>query len=199
MFTINDNYNNEELKTSGAIRKSGVYTMKCTRAKIYKSANTSSESLGLTFEDKDGQKAWFNVWYKNKAGEDVEFATRHINHLLALCKITKDNLNWDKDGNVVSLINKYVGIIIEVNKGLDYNDNSKEVYEYKLQGFYDYNTNKTIKELRDNAPAVIVNKMIEKYKNAEEVVLNNNNSSNNNNANDLGMNATFNNDDDLPF
>ena len=42
MFTINDDYNNEELKTSGAIRKSGVYTMKCTRAKIYKSSNTVS-------------------------------------------------------------------------------------------------------------------------------------------------------------
>lgn len=195
MFTINDDYNNEELNFGGAIRKSGVYMMKCTRAKIFKSANSSSEALGLTFEDKDEQKAWFNIWYKNKNGEDVKFATRHINHLLALCKITKDNLNWDKDGNVVSLINKYVGVIVEVGKGLDYNDNSKEVYEYKFQGFYDYNTNKTIKELRDNAPAVIVNKMIEKYKGSEEVVLNNSNSSSKHN--DMGMTETF--DSDLPF
>ena len=59
--------------------------------------------------------------------------------------------------------------------------------------------NRTVKELRDNAPAVIVNKYVEKYQNAEEVVLNNNAGSNNNNTNDLGMGATFNNDDELPF
>ena len=181
------------------IRKSGVYTMKCTRAKIYKSANTSAESLGLTFEDKDGQKAWFSIWYKNKDGEDVEFATRHINHLLSLCDINKNNMNWDKEGNIVSLKDKFVGVIVEVNKGTDYKDNSKEVYEYTLQGFYDYKTNQTVKEKRDNAPAVIVNKCIERYQNAPEVVLNNNAGSNNNNANDLGMGATFNNDDELPF
>lgn len=198
MFTINDDYNKEELKMGSPIRKSGVYTMKCTRAKIYKSANTSAESLGLTFEDKDGQKAWFNVWYKNKNGEDVEFATRHINHLLSLCDINKNNMNWDKEGNIVSLKDKFVGVIVEVNKGTDYKDNSKEVYEYTLQGFYDYKTNQTVKEKRDNAPAVIVNKCIERYQNAQEVVLNNNTGSNNN-TNDLGMNATFNNDDDLPF
>ncbi|MDU1036972.1 MAG: hypothetical protein E7A30_12555, partial [Staphylococcus sp.] len=91
MFTVNDNYNNEEVKISGAIRKSGVYTMKCTRAKIFKSPDTNAESLGLTFEDKDGQKAWFSIWYKNKDGEDVEFATRHVNHLLALCDININN------------------------------------------------------------------------------------------------------------
>lgn len=199
MFTINDDYNNEELNFGSAIRKSGVYVMKCTRAKIYKSANTSSESLGLTFEDKDGQKAWFNIWYKNKNGEDVKFATRHINHLLTLCNINIDNMNWDKDGNIISLIGKFVGIILEVNKGTDYNDSSKEVYEYRLQGFYDYKTNLTVKEKRDNVPAVIVNKYVEKYQNAEEVILNNNNSTSNNNTNDLGMGATFNNDDELPF
>lgn len=198
MFTINDDYNKEELKMGSPIRKSGVYTMKCTRAKIYKSANTSAESLGLTFEDKDGQKAWFSIWYKNKDGEDVEFATRHINHLLSLCDINKNNMNWDKEGNIVSLKDKFVGVIVEVNKGTDYKDNSKEVYEYTLQGFYDYKTNQTVKEKRDNAPAVIVNKCIERYQNAQEVVLNNNTGSNNN-TNDLGMNATFNNDDDLPF
>lgn len=199
MFTINDDYNNEELNTSKAIRKSGVYTMKCTRANIYKSTDTSAESLGLTFEDKNEQKAWFSIWYKNKNGEDVEFSTRHINHLLALCGINKNNLNWDKDGNIVSLIGKFVGIILEVNKGTDYKDKTKEVYEYRLQGFYDYKTNQTIKEKRDNAPAVIVNKYVEKYQNAEEITLNNNNGTSNNNANDLGMGATFNNDDELPF
>lgn len=199
MFTINDDYNNEELNTSKAIRKSGVYTMKCTRAKIYKSKDTNAESLGLTFEDKNEQKAWFSIWYKNKDGEDVEFATRHVNHLLALCGINKNNMNWDKDGNIVSLIDKFVGIILEVGKGTDYKDSTKEVYEYRLQGFYDYKTNKTIKELRDNAPAVILNKYIEKYQNAQEVVLNNNNSSNNNNSNDLGMDATLNNYNELPF
>lgn len=199
MFTINDDYNNEELNTSIAIRKSGVYTMKCTRAKIYKSKDTNSESLSLTFEDKNEQKSWFSIWYKSKDGEDVEFATRHINHLLALCGVNKDNMNWDKDGNIISLIGKFVGVILEVSKGTDYKDSTKEVYEYRLQGFYDYKTNKTIKEKRDNTPAVIVNKYIEKYQNAQEVVLNNNNSSNNNNSNDLGMDATFNNNDDLPF
>lgn len=199
MFTINDDYNKEELKMGSPIRKSGVYTMKCTRAKIYKSANTSAESLGLTFEDKDGQKAWFSIWYKNKDGEDVEFATRHINHLLSLCDINKNNMNWDKEGNIVSLKDKFVGVIVEVNKGTDYKDNTKEVYEYSLQGFYDYKTNQTVKEKRDNAPAVIVNKCIERYQNAQEVVLNNNTGSNNNNTNDLGMGATFNNDDELPF
>ena len=198
MFTINDDYNKEELKMGSPIRKSGVYTMKCTRAKIYKSANTSAESLGLTFEDKDGQKAWFSIWYKNKDGEDVEFATRHINHLLALCDINKNNMNWDKEGNIVSLKDKFVGVIVEVNKGTDYKDNTKEVYEYTLQGFYDYKTNQTVKEKRDNAPAVIVNKCIERYQNAPEIVLNNNAGSNNN-TNDLGMGATFNNDDELPF
>lgn len=198
MFTINDDYNKEELKMGSPIRKSGVYTMKCTRAKIYKSANTSAESLGLTFEDKDGQKAWFSIWYKNKDGEDVEFATRHINHLLSLCDINKNNMNWDKEGNIVSLKDKFVGVIVEVNKGTDYKDNSKEVYEYTLQGFYDYKTNQTVKEKRDNAPAVIVNKCIERYQNAPEIVLNNNAGSNNN-TNDLGMGATFNNDDELPF
>ena len=199
MFTINDDYNKEELKMGSPIRKSGVYTMKCTRAKIYKSANTSAESLGLTFEDKDGQKAWFSIWYKNKDGEDVEFATRHINHLLSLCDINKNNMNWDKEGNIVSLKDKFVGVIVEVNKGTGYKDNSKEVYEYTLQGFYDYKTNQTVKEKRDNAPAVIVNKYVERYQNAPEVILNNNGGSKNNNANDLGMGATFNNDDELPF
>ena len=198
MFTINDDYNKEELSLGSAIKKSGVYTMKCIRAKIYKSANTSAESLGLTFEDKDGQKAWFSIWYKNKDGEDVEFATRHINHLLSLCDINKNNMNWDKEGNIVSLKDKFVGVIVEVNKGTDYKDNSKEVYEYTLQGFYDYKTNQTVKEKRDNAPAVIVNKCIERYQNAPEIVLNNNAGSNNN-TNDLGMGATFNNDDELPF
>lgn len=199
MFTINDDYNKEELKMGSPIKKSGVYTMKCTRAKIYKSANTSAESLGLTFEDKDGQKAWFSIWYKNKDGEDVEFATRHINHLLSLCDINKNNMNWDKEGNIVSLKDKFVGVIVEVNKGTDYKDNSKEVYEYSLQGFYDYKTNQTVKEKRDNTPAVIVNKYVERYQNAPEVILNNNGGSKNNNANDLGMGATFNNDDELPF
>ncbi len=199
MFTINDDYNKEELSLGSAIKKSGVYTMKCIRAKIYKSANTSAESLGLTFEDKDGQKAWFSIWYKNKDGEDVEFATRHINHLLSLCDINKNNMNWDKEGNIVSLKDKFVGVIVEVNKGTDYKDNTKEVYEYSLQGFYDYKTNQTVKEKRDNAPAVIVNKCVERYQNAPEVILNNNGGSKNNNANDLGMGATFNNDDELPF
>ena len=199
MFTINDDYNNEELNTSRAIRKSGVYTMKCTRAKIYKSKDTNSESLSLTFEDKNEQKSWFSIWYKSKDGEDVEFATRHINHLLALCDINENNMNWDKDGNIISLIGKFVGVILEVSKGTDYKDSTKEVYEYRLQGFYDYKTNKTIKEKRDNTPAVIVNKYIEKYQNAQEVVLNNNNSSNNNNSNDLGMDATLNNYNELPF
>lgn len=199
MFTVNDNYNNEEVKISRAIRKSGVYTMKCTRAKIFKSPDTNAESLGLTFEDKDGQKAWFSIWYKNKDGEDVEFATRYVNHLLALCDININNMNWDKDGNIISLIGKFVGIILEVNKGTDYKDSTKEVYEYRLQGFYDYKTNQTIKEKRDNAPALIVNKMIERYQNAEEVVLNNNAGSNNNNSNDLGMDATLNNYNELPF
>lgn len=199
MFTINDDYNKEELSLGSAIKKSGVYTMKCIRAKIYKSANTSAESLGLTFEDKDGQKAWFSIWYKNKDGEDVEFATRHINHLLSLCDINKNNMNWDKEGNIVSLKDKFVGVIVEVNKGTDYKDNTKEVYEYSLQGFYDYKTNQTVKEKRDNAPAVIVNKYVERYQNAQEVVLNNNAGSNNNNSNNLGMGATFNNDDELPF
>lgn len=199
MFTINDDYNNEELNTSRAIRKSGVYTMKCTRAKIYKGKDTNSESLGLTFEDKNEQKAWFSIWYKSKDGEDVEFATRHVNHLLALCDINKNNMNWDKDGNIISLIGKFVGVILEVSKRTDYKDSSKEVYEYRLQGFYDYKTNKTIKEKRDNTPAVIVNKYVEKYQNAEKVTLNNNNSINNNNANDLGMDATLNNYNELPF
>lgn len=198
MFTINDDYNKEELKMGSPIKKSGVYTMKCTRAKIYKSANTSAESLGLTFEDKDGQKAWFSIWYKNKDGEDVEFATRHINHLLSLCDINKNNMNWDKEGNIVSLKDKFVGVIVEVNKGTDYKDNSKEVYEYSLQGFYDYKTNQTVKEKRDNTPAVIVNKCIERYQNAPEIVLNNNAGSNNN-TNDLGMNATLDNYNELPF
>lgn len=195
MFTVSDNYNNEEVKISGAIRKNGVYTMKCTRAKIFKSPDTNAESLGLTFEDKDGQKAWFSIWYKNKDGEDVEFATRHVNHLLALCDININNMNWDKDGNIISLIGKFVGIILEVNKGTDYKDSTKEVYEYRLQGFYDYKTKQTVKEKRDNAPAVIVNKMIERYQNAEEVVLNNSNSSSKHN--DMGMTETF--DSDLPF
>ena len=199
MFTINDDYNNEELNTSRAIRKSGVYTMKCTRAKIYKSKDTNSESLSLTFEDKNEQKAWFSIWYKSKDGEDVEFATRHINHLLALCDINENNMNWDEDGNIISLIGKFVGVILEVSKETDYKDSTKEVYEYRLQGFYDYKTNKTIKEKRDNTPAVIVNKYVEKYQNAQEVVLNNNASSNNNNANDLGMGATLNNYNELPF
>ena len=199
MFTINDDYNKEELSLGSAIKKSGVYTMKCIRAKIYKSANTSAESLGLTFEDKDGQKAWFSIWYKNKDGEDVEFATRHINHLLSLCDINKNNMNWDKEGNIVSLKDKFVGVIVEVNKGTDYKDNSKEVYEYTLQGFYDYKTNQTVKEKRDNTPAVIVNKYVERYQNAPEVILNNNGGSKNNNANDLGMNATLDNYNELPF
>lgn len=199
MFTINDDYNKEELSLGSAIKKSGVYTMKCIRAKIYKSANTSAESLGLTFEDKDGQKAWFSIWYKNKDGEDVEFATRHINHLLSLCDINKNNMNWDKEGNIVSLKDKFVGVIVEVNKGTDYKDNTKEVYEYSLQGFYDYKTNQTVKEKRGNAPAVIVNKCVERYQNAPEVILNNNGGSKNNNTNNLGMGATFNNDDELPF
>ncbi len=58
---------------------------------------------------------------------------------------------------------------------------------------------KLLKKKRDNAPAVIVNKCIERYQNAPEIVLNNNGGSKNNNANDLGMNATLNNYNELPF
>lgn len=200
MFTVDNKYKNEEVNSSSVIKRSGLYVMKCTKAKIFKSQRSSSECLNLTFEDENGQKAWFGLWYKNKDGEDVEFVTRFINHFMGLTGINERNLNWDKDGNVVSFLNKYTGIVLEVGKIID--QKGKEQYDYQLKCFYDFKTKKTLKEITENTQPEVIKKFEEKYKDSQDVVLRNfSTGDRNNNSNDgykdMGMTETF--DTDLPF
>lgn len=168
MFNINKDFLNEEIGNTGThINKSGCYEVVITDATIWKNNSSQSESLNLNIETLEGQKAWINLFYKKKTGEDITFNLRHITHLAFLNGVA--NPNADSSGKITGFIRKVVGVILEV--GTTELRDGKLGYDYKLIGFYDPSTKQTGKEKNNKEQAELYNKYLEKFENAEEVVL----------------------------
>ena len=168
MFNTNKDYLNEDVQVGGSvINKSGCYEMMITDANIFKSKTSQSEALNLSFMDTETEKkAWKGLFYKNKNGEDVKFVIRNLTHLEHLLNV---NPVADKDGNIPVFVNKIIGVFLEVKGEINYKD--EPAYEFNVVGFYDPSTKQTAKEKINNSPAEAYYKAVEKYKDAEEVVL----------------------------
>ena len=65
--------------------------------------------------------------------------------------------------------NKIIGVFLEVKGEINYKD--EPAYEFNVVGFYDPSTKQTAKEKINKSPAETYEKAMEKYKDAEEVVL----------------------------
>lgn len=195
MFEINKDYLSEEIGATGThVNKSGCYEMVITDAKIWKSnsSNSQSESLNLNIETLEGQKAWINLFYKKKDGNNIDFNLRHITHLSFLNNVA--NPSPDRDGKITSFIGKVVGVILEV--GTTELRDGGVGYDYKLIGFYNPSTKQTAKEMNEKIPADVYEKHMEKYKDVDEVVLTKSNKQES--MDDIDGFYTVS-DDDLPF
>ena len=167
MFVVNNDFLNEEVGgVSTHINKSGCYEVVITDAVIKTYQNSRAESLNLSVETMEGQKAWINLFYKKKDGTDVPFNLRHITHLTFLSSV---NPTADKDGKIKAFVDKVVGIFLEV-KTTELKDGGTG-YDYNLIGFYNPSTKQTAKEMTDKLPAEVYGKYVEKFKDAQEVIL----------------------------
>lgn len=168
MFNLNKDYLQEDVQVGGSvINKSGCYEMLITDANYFISNSSQSEAMNLTFLDTETErKAWKGLFYKNKNGEEVKFVTRNLNHLVELLKV---NPTADKDNKIPSLVNKIIGVILEVKGEINYK--GEPAYDFNVVGFYDPSTKQTAKEKINNEKAEAYYKAVEKYKDAEEVVL----------------------------
>ena len=196
MFEFDNKYLSEEVSTGGTtINKDDCYECVITEAKIWKSDNSNSESLNLKIKDaKTEKKAWINLFYKKKNGEDIDFNLRHLSHLTYLIGVKPAP---DNAGIINAWTNKSIGVFLTV-KATTLN-NGNQGYEFSLQGFYDANTKLTAKEKSENLPPETYKKMKERFANAEPVELTSTNNSNsfNNSSNDDGFFPIDN--DDIPF
>lgn len=193
MFNYDKKYVSEDVPTGGTtINVNGCYECLITEAKIWKSDTSQSESLNLKIKDaKTDKKAWLNLFYKKKNGEDIDFNLRHLSHLVYLLGLKPD---VDNNGFINSWANKAIGIFLTV-KATTLN-NGNQGYEFSLQGFYDPNTKLTAKEKSENLPPETYKKMKERFANAEPVELTSTTSSNYNSVDDGFFPV---NNDDIPF
>lgn len=193
MFNYDKKYVSEDVPTGGTtINVNGCYECLITEAKIWKSDTSQSESLNLKIKDaKTDKKAWLNLFYKKKNGEDIDFNLRHLSHLVYLLGLTPD---VDNAGIINSWTNKAIGIFLTV-KATTLN-NGNQGYEFSLQGFYDPNTKLTAKEKSENLPPETYKKMKERFANAEPVELTSTTSSSDSSVDDGFFPV---NNDDIPF
>lgn len=194
MFNLNKDYLQEDVQVGGSvINKSGCYEMLITDANYFISNSSQSEAMNLTFLDTETErKAWKGLFYKNKNGEEVKFVTRNLNHLVELLKV---NPTADKDNKIPSLANKIIGVILEVKGEINYK--GEPAYDFNVVGFYDPSTKQTAKEKANNEKAEVYYKAVEKYKEAEEVVLPK--ADNKKPMDDIDGFYTISINDDLPF
>lgn len=193
MFNYDKKFISEDVPTGGTtINVNGCYECLITEAKIWKSDTSQSESLNLKIKDaKTDKKAWLNLFYKKKNGEDIDFNLRHLSHLVYLLGLTPD---VDNNGFINSWTNKAIGIFLTV-KATTLN-NGNQGYEFSLQGFYDPNTKLTAKEKSENLPPETYKKMKERFANSEPVELTSTTSSSNSSVDDGFFPV---NNDDIPF
>ena len=203
MFQLDLNALNEEIATGGnAINKSGCYNVSIAAFKKVKASDSNSMSQGfnVTFETENGQKAWTTFWYKGKNGQKVEFQYNKLTALIYLMGINGINENQtDNNKNIANCLGKKLGIVLEVSTSINKQD-GKMGYDYTLVGAYDINTKQTAHEKYSGKPPKAYSYFVNKYANAEEIVLKqtaNNNQSNNNQG--FGDDAFPINTDDIPF
>lgn len=195
MFNYDKKYLSEEVSTGGTtINVDGCYECFITEAKIRKSEKSDSEILNLKIIDaKTEKKAWLNIPYKKKNGEDIDFNLRHLSHLTYLLGVKPEA---DNNGFINAWTNKVIGIFLTVQATTLNNGN--QGYNFNLQGFYDPNNKLTAKEKSENLQPETYKKFKERFANSEPVELNSTNNSNNfNNTNDNGFFPI--NNDDIPF
>lgn len=196
MFNYDKKYVNEEIPTGGTtINTDGCYRCIITEAKIWRSDTNNSESLNLKIKDIETEKkAWLNLFYKKKNGEDIDFNLRHLSHLTYLLGVKPEP---DNSGVINAWTNKTIGVFLTV-KATTLN-NGNQGYEFSLQGFFDPNNKLTAKEKSENLPPETYKKFKERFANAEPVELTSTNNSNNfnNSSNDDGFFPIDN--DDIPF
>lgn len=172
MWTTNKDDLNKDIKGGTMINKNGCYDCKITKAYIVSGINGSqSEGLNLSFENRDREKMFIFISYKDKNGCELDFNIKHLSHLEYLTKLTTEQIYNNRKSEQINnqsritfplLENKYIGVIVEVK--------AKEGgYEYLLKGFYDIKTKKSVAELSKNEEAKALNYWLDKFKDAEEV------------------------------
>lgn len=172
------NYNTEYLSQGigtggGAIKQSGVYPLIITGAYLFNSKDTQSQALVLELENIDEEKARLQIWFKDKNGNEVEYNSKHITHLINLLGINPQIVNETRYNDIkkrdelARFLNKMIGTIIEYDGAETYIGNDGNEYtrhNYKLKGFYDINTGKTADEKNNGTEAKSVKYWEEKFK-----------------------------------
>jgi len=137
------------------IDKSGCYVGIIKSLELSKT-NNGADQIVFDFETVDGEVKVYYAYTKT-TGEELTFKTKHLNHLLYLCKLKDPN-------KIKECIGKNIGIFLKAK--LSYN---KEFINFDIEGFYHPTQNKTATELSKNTKAEEVEKMLSKY--AKEIPL----------------------------
>lgn len=167
------NENKEDLAvktgTVEAIKENGVYELEINEA--YISNSTSSSAVGLTIDFQgENNRMRTTFWYKKGDGSPNQYAERHLNRMLFLCKTKMSDLKLETkevkgfDGKefkrtfVSNLAGKKIGVITEVTAE---KNGEHTRYNYNVRDFYDVKTGKTADEITNKTEA----KTVEYFKN----------------------------------
>lgn len=147
--------NKENLsKSTGAtsISESGIYDLVIKEVEVFKSKNSSATALVLKVETTDGETATIKHFFKNANGEQVEFVTRLLDHLIFLTKTP--NIETGKE-----LENKKVAAFILVKD--NYYD-GKTYKDYTVQEYYEINSKRTAKEITNQEQGSVAYELAKK-------------------------------------
>ena len=161
MWNNNEKYLSEEKFPGMWIQESGCFECIIEKAIEAEPAdNNKTEGLILLVRTiKDGRKARVSIYYIDKKGNKLEYVERHTNHLTFLLKVKYEDLKKTEDElgrkRFEMLENKKIGIFLTY-KGVSEELNLKtgEIKEretYWLNGFYDAETGRSVKEIMENS------------------------------------------------
>ena len=157
-FGYNQDHSERDINTGGSrIKRSGAFEMNIKRVEFFRGQGNHTEALTFILENENEESIRLKLFYKDKSGEIIEFNNFHISQLCDLLKINPTQIEIVKDKDekfhIPILENRIIGIFISY-KGIEkYTGNDGNEYEninYFLRGFYDADTGRTIKEIKNN-------------------------------------------------
>jgi len=167
-------YNQEDINKdlgSEYLEKSGCFKAKILFAKKKNSSSSQSEGLEFNVETESGS-CRFDIWYKNKTGEEISFSTAMLNQLCFMLKIdpskfetyTKTEKFGDNEYQnefIKNFEGKEVGVFL-MHKYDTYN--GKTSLKFDCKGFYYPETNKTTSETKKGEEAKKFEYWTDKFK-----------------------------------
>lgn len=153
---------NSGVNAGGAVRETGAYAGRITAAVYGASANKGTKFIELTFESNEGTEFnYLTLYYAKQDGTEVKGGASMINAIMGITKtrqLTEQKLQG-VDGTIApELIGKPIGLILQ--KVLYTKGDGSEGYKFEIRLPFSPQTRQTLKELVENKPAQMVDRIL---------------------------------------